>query len=135
MLTWTQEGYLLTVEPDRLDLLVFDREMHAARAAGPPVTLRGRRRRGTRGCGCGGGRRSRDWTARCGKSTERDRLSERRVTAEEDRVEVDLALGRHFELIAELQQLVVEYPLRERLRGQLMLALYRCGRLPEALAA
>ena len=63
------------------------------------------------------------------------RLSELRVTAIEDRIEADLALGRHHELVPELESLVAEHPFRERLRGQLMLALYRCGRQAEALHA
>ena len=53
------------------------------------------------------------------------RLEELRLAAVEDRVDADLALGRHRELVAELEQLVAEQPLRERLRGALMLALYR----------
>lgn len=62
-----------------------------------------------------------------------DRLEEIRLAALERRVEADLALGRHVEATAELEQLVAEHPLRERLRGQLMLALYRSGRQAEAL--
>ncbi len=61
------------------------------------------------------------------------RLEELRVGAIEDRVEADLALGHHAELVAELEALVTGHPLRERLRGQLMVALYRCGRQAEAL--
>jgi predicted ATPase/DNA-binding SARP family transcriptional activator len=61
------------------------------------------------------------------------RLKELRVAAIEDRVDADLALGRHAELVPELESLVAEHPFRERLRGQLMLALYRCGRQAEAL--
>ncbi len=63
------------------------------------------------------------------------RLEEARLAALEDRIEADLLLGRHRQLAGELQELVVEYPLRERLCGQLMLALYRGGRQAEALAA
>ena len=63
------------------------------------------------------------------------RLEELRLTAIEMRVEADLALGRHGELVGELEALVLEHPLRERLRGQLMLALYRAGRQAEALEA
>src|SRR5206468_3120903 len=53
----------------------------------------------------------------------------------EDRIEADLALGRHAELVGELEALVAEQPLRERFRAQLMLALYRTGRQADALAA
>jgi DNA-binding SARP family transcriptional activator len=60
-------------------------------------------------------------------------LDERRLAALEDRIDADLALGRHAQLVAELETLVGQQPLRERLRGQLMLALYRSGRQAEAL--
>jgi DNA-binding SARP family transcriptional activator/tetratricopeptide (TPR) repeat protein len=61
------------------------------------------------------------------------RLAEMRRAALEDRIDADLELGRHHELVGELESLVLEHPLRERLRAQLMLALYRCGRGAEAL--
>ncbi|MEV6521377.1 BTAD domain-containing putative transcriptional regulator [Longispora sp. NPDC051575] len=60
-------------------------------------------------------------------------LTEQRLAAVEDRVDVQLALGSHHDAVAELSALVLEHPLRERLRGQLMLALYRSGRQAEAL--
>jgi DNA-binding SARP family transcriptional activator len=60
-------------------------------------------------------------------------LEERRLAAVEDRIEADLALGAHGAVAAELEALVARHPLRERLRGQLMLALYRSGRQAEAL--
>jgi predicted ATPase/DNA-binding SARP family transcriptional activator len=60
-------------------------------------------------------------------------LKELRLAAVEDRVDADLALGRHAELVPELEPLVAEHPFRERLRSQLMLALYRCGRQADAL--
>ena len=61
------------------------------------------------------------------------RLEELRVSAAEDRIDAGLALGRHAELVGELEALVAEHPLRERLRGQLMVALYRSGRQADAL--
>jgi YVTN family beta-propeller protein len=61
------------------------------------------------------------------------RLEELHLAAVEERIEADLALGRHDAVVHELEELVARHPLRERLRGQLMLALYRSGRQVEAL--
>src|SRR6266542_132258 len=62
-------------------------------------------------------------------------LEEARLVATEDRLDADLALGRHRELVAELETLIRLHPLRQQLRAQLMLALYRSGRQADALAA
>lgn len=66
---------------------------------------------------------------------ERERLEELRLAALEQRLEADLTLGRHGDLVAELESLVSEHPYRERLRYLLLLALYRGGRQAEALEA
>jgi class 3 adenylate cyclase len=66
---------------------------------------------------------------------EAERLEELRLQALEDRLEADLGRGRQREIVPELQALVGEHPFRERLRGQLMLALYRTGRQTDALEA
>jgi DNA-binding SARP family transcriptional activator len=63
------------------------------------------------------------------------RLEELRVTLLEDRIDADLACGTHPTLVGELEALVAEHPLRERMRRQLVLALYRSGRQAEALEA
>ncbi|MFZ0173827.1 MAG: BTAD domain-containing putative transcriptional regulator [Acidimicrobiales bacterium] len=63
------------------------------------------------------------------------RLEELRLVATERKIEAELTLGRHHELVAELELLASTHPLRERLQGQLMVALYRCGRQADALAA
>ena len=68
-----------------------------------------------------------------GPRVEAVRLEELRLSAVEDRIDADLALGRHAGVVGELKALVAVYPLRERLQGQLMLALYRSGRQAEAL--
>jgi DNA-binding SARP family transcriptional activator len=65
--------------------------------------------------------------------TEVPRLAELRMRAVESRVQAELRLGRHSELVAELRRLAGGDPLREGLHGQLMLALYRSGRQAEAL--
>jgi YVTN family beta-propeller protein len=64
-----------------------------------------------------------------------DRLERLRAEVVEDRIEADLALGRHADVAGELEALVAAHPLRERLQGQLMIALYRCGRQADALEA
>ena len=68
-------------------------------------------------------------------TSEAEHLEERRLLALEDRIDADLALGRSGELIPELEALLHDHPLRERILGQLMLALYRSGRQAEALGA
>ncbi|MEW2165917.1 BTAD domain-containing putative transcriptional regulator [Streptomyces sp. NPDC007084] len=62
------------------------------------------------------------------------RLVEQRITAAEEHIRLGLALGRHLTFVGELFHLVAQFPLRERLRGLLMLALYRSGRQAEALS-
>src|SRR5262249_58310120 len=61
--------------------------------------------------------------------------NERRCVAEESFYEHQLSLGHHHEVVADLQAFVAEHPFREKAAGQFMLALYRCGRQAEALAA
>ncbi len=68
-------------------------------------------------------------------AVEADRLASLRLAALEDRIEADLALGRHAAAVAELQALAQEHPYRERLHSQLVLALYRSGRQADALEA
>jgi DNA-binding SARP family transcriptional activator len=67
-------------------------------------------------------------------AAEAARLDEVRLSVLQSRIAVDLRLGRHAGLLGELTALISDYPLRERLRAQLMLALYRCGRRADALA-
>ena len=121
-------GYLVRVEPDELDLERFERMLSgiehgdSARAA---ETLREALAL-WRGLPLG----NLDGSF---ASAERARLEERHVLALEQRIDAELALGLHAELVPELEALVRENPLRERLRAQLMLALYRSGRQADAL--
>ncbi|MGP3959928.1 AfsR/SARP family transcriptional regulator [Nonomuraea sp. 3N208] len=64
---------------------------------------------------------------------QRDRLIERRISVVETLMDMDLELGNHAKIVSELIALTADHPLRERLRAQLMLALYRCGRQGDAL--
>ena len=76
-----------------------------------------------------------DFTYETWAQSEIGRLDELRLTCLEGRIEADLRLGRHGELVGELEGLIGKFPLRESLRAHLMLALYRAGRQSEALAA
>src|SRR5690242_1303519 len=123
-------GYLIRIGDGELDLHHFERLVAAAGAEEPAHAARLLREalalwRGAPLSELG------DFFARA----ERAQLEEQRLAALEQRIEAELALGRHKELIPELEALVREQPLRERLRGQQMLALYRCGRQVDALDA
>jgi predicted ATPase/DNA-binding SARP family transcriptional activator/Tfp pilus assembly protein PilF len=112
-------GYLVSVARDELDIERFERlrtsRPHEALALwrGAPLA---------------------DFEYDAWAQPEIARLAEARLGTIEERIDLDLVRGRHGELVAELETLVDEHPLRERLRGRLMLALYRCGRQAEALA-
>jgi DNA-binding SARP family transcriptional activator len=130
MLLTRAPGYLLAVGDDALDLGRFERLVEEARAARPQqaaVLLRG-------ALGLWRGPALAEFDDEPFARFEAARLDELRFGALERRIEADLALGRHSELVGELQSLAGEHPRRERLRAQLMLALYRSGRQTEALA-
>jgi len=128
-------GYVLRVEPESLDAVVFERlveEGRAALARGEAVEAAARLREAL---ALWRGPALADLAYEPFAQQEIRRLEELRVEAFEERVEADLALGRHDSLVPELEALVAEHPLRERLRAQLILALYRSGRQADALAA
>jgi len=124
-------GYVLRVEPDELDLHRFERLVEEAADAQPAFAAAKLRE----ALSLWRGEPLADFTYAPFAQAAIGRLEELRVAALEKRIEADLNLGRHAELAGELGELVREHPLRERLRGQLMLALYRSGRQAEALEA
>jgi DNA-binding SARP family transcriptional activator/Tfp pilus assembly protein PilF len=132
VITTHDRGYVIQVERGQLDSLRFDESVTAARAARvedqPDLAIA----------------RYRDalrlWRGPALDGIDSQlvqaavsRLDEQRIAANEDCIELELEVGRHHELVGELGELVAQHPLRERLRAQLMLALYRCGRIAEAL--
>ena len=128
-------GYLLAVDPERVDALRFERlagEGRRALATGDAATAAATLREGL---GLWRGGALADFVYESFAQAEAMRLEELRLSTLEQRIDADLALGRHHDLVAELRRLVDEHALRERLWGQLMLALYRCGRQSEALRA
>jgi DNA-binding SARP family transcriptional activator len=122
-------GYLIRVGPNELDLLRFERLVDEARRAPPDLAARLLRD----ALGLWRGPALADLAGERFAQAEALRLEELRLGALEQRFEADLALGRHAELVGELEALVREHPLRERLRAQLMRALYSSGRQAEAL--
>jgi DNA-binding SARP family transcriptional activator len=121
-------GYLIRVSDDELDLHRFERLVVTARGEAPAHGARLLREGLALWRGAPLAELDEDFAR-----VERGRLEEQRLAALEQRVEAELALARHAELVPELEGLVRKEPLRERLRGQLMLALYRCGRQADAL--
>ena len=134
-ITTADGGYRLGVDDGELDVLRLRQLLATARertTAGDPETAAGLLRealglwRGPTLAGLLLESHGRDEIAQ---------LDEFRLTALMDRIDCDIALGRHEEVLGELQVLVGEHPLRERLRAQQLLALYRADRQAEALEA
>jgi DNA-binding SARP family transcriptional activator/ABC-type branched-subunit amino acid transport system substrate-binding protein len=126
-------GYALRVEPGELDVERFERLVQAggdALGRDDPAAAAARLREAL---ALWRGPALADVAYESFAQPEIARLGERRLVALEQLIDADLALGRHAEVIAELEALVAEHPLRERPRGQLMLALYASGRQAEAL--
>jgi DNA-binding SARP family transcriptional activator len=127
-------GYVLRLDAGRVDAIVFERGLSAGRRLRGSGDLAGAIIALDTALG--------EWhgSAFAGvpgpfASSERVRLAELRSAASEERADVLLELGRHEQAVPELAALVSEHPLRERMRGLLMVALYRCGRQAEALQA
>jgi YVTN family beta-propeller protein len=128
-------GYLLTVASGELDLHRFESlldEGQQALDAGRPDDAAAKLRQGL---ALWRGPPLAEFAYESFAQVEIARLEELGLAALEERIEADLALGRDRDLIPELEALVAKNPLRERLRGQLMLALYRSGRQAQALEA
>jgi DNA-binding SARP family transcriptional activator len=133
MLVTRPPGYLVEVDQEAIDIGRFDRLRrtgHAALEAGDPAAAAVQLREAL---GLWRGEALAEFVEPFAQA-ERNRLDELRLVCLEDRVEADLMAGRHAELVGELAAEVAEAPLRERLRRQSMLALYRSGRHADALA-
>ncbi len=126
-------GYVLRLEPEQLDLLRFERLVAEGRAARSRGDVEGERRLLRAALGQWRGRPLADLEDEPFHRDAVRRLDDAWLDAVEARVDADLACGAHAELVAELRALVRGHPFRERLRGQLMLALYRAGDQPAAL--
>jgi WD40 repeat protein/serine/threonine protein kinase len=126
-------GYLLRVEPDEIDVLRFERLLRDARrdAFEPKQASKTL----TEALDLWRGPALADLAAEPSLSGEIARLEELRIQATEERLGAELDLGRHAQAVAELEILTRAHPLRERLWGELMLALYRVDRQADALAA
>jgi WD40 repeat protein/DNA-binding SARP family transcriptional activator len=135
VLVTREPGYLLRVEPGELDAARFaelttrGRQLLGAGAAEAAATML------REALGLWRGEAFEEFPRVDACAAEAARLAELRLDAIEERVEADLALGRHRDLLAELEALTRAYPLRERLWAQLLVALYRCGRQADALLA
>ena len=134
ILTTTPAGYLLRTEPDAIDAIVAERLGREGEELLTEHPAEARERLAS-ALGLWHGEALSDLVDEPFARPEIERLTELRLRFLEDRLEADLALGRHAELVGELRDLVAANPYRERMRGQLMLALYRCGRQAEALRA
>jgi DNA-binding SARP family transcriptional activator len=127
-------GYLLKIRTDQVDAGRFERLTDEARRLAKDGDARTAAERLREALRLWRGPALADLAYEPFAKAEIDRLEELRLIALEDRIDADLALGRHDRLVGELRELVDQHPLRERLRAQLMAALYGCGRQADALA-
>ena len=124
-------GYMLQADPSEIDLGRFEALLAGAAGAGPRDAAQALRE----ALALWRGPPLADLAYEPFAQATVARLQELRLTAVERRLEADLATGRHADVVAELEMLAAEQPLREGVHGRLMLALYRCGRQAEALEA
>jgi DNA-binding SARP family transcriptional activator len=124
-------GYVLRADPEWIDATRFERLLRAARGA----VARERRELLEQALALWRGPALADFAFEQFAQAEIRRLEELRLVAVEERIDADLELGRHGDVTGELEALAAAHPLRESLRRQLMLALYRSGRQAEALDA
>jgi DNA-binding SARP family transcriptional activator/ABC-type transport system substrate-binding protein len=122
-------GYVLRIATGELDAHAFEQLVQQARDVEPRVASEKLRE----ALALWRGPALADFAYDDFARNEIERLEERRLAALEQRIEADLALGRHADIVGELAALVAREPLREGLRAQLMLALYRSGRQADAL--
>jgi DNA-binding SARP family transcriptional activator len=126
-------GYLLQVHPQSLDVARFEEHAATGRALLAAGDATSARRALADALELWRGTPLADFASEIFAQPEIARLEELHVSAIEDRIEADLLIGAHGQVVGELEALVARHPLRDRPRGQLMLALYRCGRQAEAL--
>jgi DNA-binding SARP family transcriptional activator len=127
-------GYLLRVEDEQVDLRRFERLRREAAAAFTDSRYQGAAQLLQEGLALSRGPPLADFQYESSARDEIGRLEELGLVAFEQRLEVDLALGRHAEIVGELEALVRNEPLRERPPALLMIVLYRTGRQADALA-
>jgi DNA-binding SARP family transcriptional activator/WD40 repeat protein len=130
----SRAGYRLLVEPSELDAATFQSLLRDARRL-LPIDARAAVGAFDRALDLWRGPAFADLAAESSLQAEAARLEDLRLGALEDRIEAQLTIGQHAEVIGELERLTTRYPLRERFWEQLMLALYRSGRQGEALGA
>ena len=128
-----EPGYVLVIDPEQLDLARFERLQESARSALASGDARTASEQLERAMGLWRGRPLEDLAAERFAAAAVRRLEELRAVAVEERFDAKLALGRDRELVPQLESAIAREPWRERLRGQLMLALYRSGRQADAL--
>ncbi|MEU8249328.1 BTAD domain-containing putative transcriptional regulator [Nonomuraea sp. NPDC048916] len=128
-------GYALTLLRGELDADLFGEAERAARRLAEMNDLAGSARAAREALGLWRGPAFDGLNLPDAARDYAQRLEERRTALTEDWIDLEFALGRHRDVVGELRALVTAHPLRERLHGQLMLALYWSGRRAEALAA